>query len=563
MIYINVTKAREEFKYGKSIFDMNLRVVYYARVSTESDEQLNSLDNQKNFFEEYINNSKNWTLVNAYIDEGISGTSANKRVNFMKMIADAEKGKFDMILTKEVSRFARNTVDSIQYTDYLLKNGVVVNFLNDNLNTIDETSEFRLTIMASLAQDEVRKLSSRVKFGMARSVKDGRVLGGGNITGYYKEKGKLFIDENEAPLIRKLFDLYISGKYGFRTISQMLFDEGFHNTKGRPYAERVLARMIENPKYKGFYCGNLSHIEDYKTHKKIRHPKSEWIVFKDPNIPAIVSEEVWDRANEIHNTRTKDFYDCNAKRDWNEKRTYTGKLICKEHNCSFLRVSTGNRKNNPVWVCNEYFRGGLKRCETPNLYEKQLDEIFKEIIKKFLDNKSSIMKQILNDYLKFIKENNNEDRLNAIKVRILKLNNIKEKLLELSIDGSISNEEFRIRNETYNSELVSLEKEYLTLTKDNSDIDYYNNQIKLLESSINAKLNLDNSFRELFNIIVKKVYISKINNDRRNIKLEIIFNYDPNSLTIYKNNCKSNKSSIKYDGAVKLPPTDTIRCYSI
>ena len=191
MVYINVIKAREEFKYGKSIFDMNLRVVYYARVSTESDEQLNSLENQKSFFEEYIRGSKNWTLVNSYIDEGISGTSANKRVNFMRMISDAKKGLFDMVLTKEVSRFARNTVDSIQYTDYLLKNGVVSNFLNDNLNTIDETNEFRLTIMASLAQDEVRKLSSRVKFGMARSVKDGRVLGGGNITGYYKCSGIL------------------------------------------------------------------------------------------------------------------------------------------------------------------------------------------------------------------------------------------------------------------------------------------------------------------------------------------------------------------------------------
>ena len=206
------------------------------------------------------------------------------------MIEDAISGRFDMIITKEVSRFARNTIDSIKYTDYLLKNGVIVNFLNDNLNTLDETCEFRLTIMSSLAQDEVRKLSSRVKFGLERSVKDGKVLGGGNITGYYKEKGRLYINEEEASMIRMLFSLYATGKYGFRTIGKKLYEEGYKNTKGKPYADRVLRRMLTNPKYKGYYCGNISYIEDYKTHKKIYRPKEEWIIYKDENIPAIISE---------------------------------------------------------------------------------------------------------------------------------------------------------------------------------------------------------------------------------------------------------------------------------
>ena len=135
VININIVKSREEMKLGKSIYDMNLRVVYYARVSTESDEQLNSLDNQQKFFKDYINNSKSWKLVGKYIDEGISGTAVDKRKSFLRMIEDAVNGKFDMIITKEVSRFARNTIDSIKYTDYLLKNGVIVNFLNDKLNT--------------------------------------------------------------------------------------------------------------------------------------------------------------------------------------------------------------------------------------------------------------------------------------------------------------------------------------------------------------------------------------------------------------------------------------------
>ena len=167
---MDIKKAREDLRKGKTIYDMNLRVGYYARVSTDKDDQLNSLENQQKYFEEMIMENKNWTLTRGYIDEGISGTAVKNRDSFLKMIEDATIGKVDLILTKEISRFSRNTVDSIKYTEYLLKNGVIVYFLSDNLNTIQEDSEFRLTIMSSLAQDEVRKLSERVKFGLNRMV---------------------------------------------------------------------------------------------------------------------------------------------------------------------------------------------------------------------------------------------------------------------------------------------------------------------------------------------------------------------------------------------------------
>ena len=159
---MDIKKAREDLRKGKTIYDMPLRVVYYARVSTDKDDQLNSLENQQNYFKEMITENKNWVFCGGYIDEGISGTAVKNRDKFLKMIEDATLGKIDMIVTKEISRFSRNTVDSIKYTEYLLKQGVIVYFLSDNLNTIGEDSEFRLTIMSSLAQDEVRKLSERV-----------------------------------------------------------------------------------------------------------------------------------------------------------------------------------------------------------------------------------------------------------------------------------------------------------------------------------------------------------------------------------------------------------------
>jgi DNA invertase Pin-like site-specific DNA recombinase len=168
---------------GKTIYDFPLRVTYYARVSTDKDERLNSLDNQKFYFDDFIKKCPNWTFAEGYIDEGISGTTAAKRDSFLRMVEDANQGLFDLILTKEISRFSRSTLDSIKYTQDLLSCGVGVLFQSDNINTILPDSELRLTIMASVAQEEVRKLSERVRFGMKRSIEKNRALGNSAIWG--------------------------------------------------------------------------------------------------------------------------------------------------------------------------------------------------------------------------------------------------------------------------------------------------------------------------------------------------------------------------------------------
>ena len=263
---MEIKKAREELRKGKTIYDMNLKVAYYGRVSTDKDDQLNSLENQQNYFEDMIKENSNLIFTRGYIDEGISGTAVKNRDSFLKMIEDATLGKIDLILTKEISRFSRNTVDSIKYTEYLLKQGVIVYFLSDNLNTIQEDAEFRLTIMSSMAQDEVRKLSERVKFGINRMIKDRKLIGG-NLTGYYKKNGIYEINPNEAPLIKYLFTTYASGSLGLKKIGEELAQMGYLNSKGKPYSQTALAKMLSNPRYKGFYTAKLTEVEDYKTHK--------------------------------------------------------------------------------------------------------------------------------------------------------------------------------------------------------------------------------------------------------------------------------------------------------
>ena len=201
-------------------------VVIYARVSTEHEAQLSALDNQLDWYRPLLEQHPNWHLVRTYVDEGITGTSANKRPQFLRMLANAQRGEFDLILTREVSRFARNTVDTLQYTRQLKAIGVEVFFINDGIRTFDGDGELRLTIMATLAQDESRKTSVRVKSGQQTSMENGVYYGNGNILGYDRVGKELVINPEQARTVRKIYDWYLDLRK-FGTVPHSGFGLGF------------------------------------------------------------------------------------------------------------------------------------------------------------------------------------------------------------------------------------------------------------------------------------------------------------------------------------------------
>ena len=260
---MNYNELSKKITAGERIENMNLRVCYYARVSTDSDVQLNSLDNQLDYYKNYIIRNKNWTYIDGYVDEGISGVRVEKRKSFKKMINDAKQGKFDLIITKEVSRFARDLEDSIHYIRELKEANVGVFFENQNLNTFDSNSELILNIMFNLAQEESKKLSVRVKFGHKQAIKNGHVLGSSNITGYRKDKCKLVIVPEEAEFIKKIFELYSTGEYGFYKLSKELSTLGYYNKYNNLYDKDTLKRIIQNPKYKGYYRGGIYETAEF------------------------------------------------------------------------------------------------------------------------------------------------------------------------------------------------------------------------------------------------------------------------------------------------------------
>ena len=452
---------------GRSIYDLPLRVTFYARVSTDRYEQLNSLENQVMYFKNFIKSQDNWTFIEGYIDEGISGTSTKKREEFLKMIDDAKKKKFDLILTKEISRFSRNTLDSIKYTQELLISGVGVHFLSDNINTFQSDSELRLTIMSSIAQEEIRKLSERVRFGYKRSVEKGIVPGSNNIYGYTKNKGKLVVDEEQAKFVKLIFEIYVSENIGVHKLGFKLFEEyGVTNYSGKPIAGTVIKNIIRNPKYKGYFCAHKETTVDYHDRKRKRFKRDEWIVYKDnETCPPIVSEELWDKANEILDARSKKHDQINKNNKYN-KFAFSGLMHCYYDGATFVRgtyqIGKGDRsRRRKFWACNNYRIHGKKKtegCNSPVIYYEELVEVCKKILKMMLTCQDDLISEI-NDMISDIRTKKDYKReIKQVEDKTFKINNEKKELIMMRMRKEIDLKEYNSLKDDLDKQIETLEE---------------------------------------------------------------------------------------------------------
>ena len=451
----------------KSLYDIPLRVTYYARVSSESDEQLNSLGNQIQYYEDFIRRNAAWTFVPGYIDVGLSGISTKRRENFNRMIDDAAEDTFDLIITKEISRFARNTLDSIQFTRQLLGCGVGVFFQNDNINTFDEDSELRLSIMSSIAQDELRKLSSRVKFGHQQAIKNNVVLGNSRIFGYRKENRRLVIDEEQAPMVRELFELYATDQYSMKQIEVLFWEKGYRNLNGKKIAHTTMSNMISNPKYKGYYVGNKVKVVDMFTKKQKFLPPEEWVMFKDETgeiVPAIVSEELWDQANAILRRRSDDVK--NRQGVCNHANLLTGKLFCTCCGTAYYRRESQDRQGhkNSKWVCSGKIKNGADSCASFPIYE---DEIKPLLLDVFRDTEASA-EALIEEYVEMYRALDRGGRLGsqiaALHKKLATVEQKRMKLLTFNAQGKLDDADFLAMNKQCSAEAKTLQAQLDELT---------------------------------------------------------------------------------------------------
>ncbi len=550
---MNVLRIRNEMRSGKTIFDLPLRVTFYARVSTEKDEQINSLDNQIQYYTELIQSKPNWTYIEGYIDEGISGTSTKKRDSFNRMIRDAKAGRFDFIITKEISRFSRSTLDSIKYTQELLEHDVGVLFQNDNINTLDSDSEFRLVVMAGVAQDEVRKLSERLKFGFRQAIKNGHVLGNDKLWGYDKKDCVLTINETEAQVVRRIFDLYANQQMGIRRISQTLYDEGFTSRKGNTFNVLTIRHILCNPKYKGWYCANKSQTVDYRSKRKVFLDESEWVMYPDPSIPAIVSEELWDRANALYKRRSQQMMSHQSAAEFHNRYPYSGKIICEEHGTSFhrqvLRSSKGEKE---VWQCRVYRNRGRVACSAPQLRTTELDQIMAQIFDQLTQNKQAIIDAVVTVLQSVPDEHDYAQDIRHIEEDLSSIQAKKDRLLEMSIEGVISMAEFKQRNDGFNEQIKTLEEKLAVIQLESEKGKQTTAQLGEIRTALEQELSFKNGINSaLVTTILDKIVVKK-GSTKEELHLDIHLKFGgPYGVVFNRKN-----SSFRFNPCLQCAPPD-------
>ena len=451
-------------------------VAAYCRVSTDKDDQANSFESQKLYFEEYIKRNPDWELYEIYADEGLSGTNTKKRVGFNKMIADAHLGKFNLILTKEVSRFARNTVDTLQYTRELKALNIGVYFALDNIDTLAPDGELRLTIMASLAQEESRKTSERVKWGQKRQMERGVVFGR-DMLGYDVRNGVLHINESGAEIVRLIFHKFVNENKGTTTIARELREAGYKTITGNAiWSNTVILKVLRNEKYCGDLTQKKTYTPDYLTHqKKYNHGEEEFVELTDHHEP-IISREIWDMAQIELDKRSPSG---EIKLRHSNRYPLSGKIQCGV--CGNRFVSrTKKRKDGSrykAWRCCEATQHGLPKTDKAgnhigcSVNSQIRDEDFMIVIQKVIESLNVNKKAILDGVMNVLKSVLSFDKkatedTDSIKKKIENLTSKTEMLLDLYMSQDLTKEEYRTKKEAYQNEISELNEKLKNAKKE-------------------------------------------------------------------------------------------------
>lgn len=443
--------------------EKTIRAAAYCRVSTDQSDQLNSLSNQIKYFTDYINAHPGWQLAEIYSDEGISGTSTNKRVNFNRMIADAEAHKMDLILTKEVSRFARNTIDTLEYTRRLKALNVYVVFINDNINTSVYDDEFQLTLMAALAQKESARTSERVKWGQKRSMENGVVFGR-DLLGYTVQNGTLKINSEEAQTVRLIYHKYLHEGKGTHVIAGELAKAGILPKRGTKWSNTVILRILRNEKYVGDLIQQKTYTPNYLDHRKKQNRGDLKTVFIKSHHEPIIDRVTWEKTQQELKRRSPSRREKFSNRYW-----CSGKLICGECGGKFIsrikQLKDGSTYH--TWRCSESVNyraekddssGDIHRCRNSSVSEKVLRACVRQVLLQVPLQSDVIIRDMIKDILSVQSYNRTVDRV-SLQNRIAALETKKEKAIDLALEGTISREDLKEQIQLYHQGIETLRKQ--------------------------------------------------------------------------------------------------------
>lgn len=451
-----------------------IRVATYCRVSTEKDDQLNSLESQKRYFADYINSRDDMELYKVYFDEGTSGTNTEKRVQFNEMIADAEKGRFDYILTKEVSRFARNTVDTLTYARLFKSMNIGIKFMLDSIDTLDSDGELRLTLMASIAQEESRKISGRVKWGQLRQMENGVVFGRDPL-GYKLTKGCLSIIPDEAKVVQLIFHKYANENKGSYVIARELYEMGIMSKQGKQFSCGVILKIIKNEKYMGDLCQKKTFTPDYLDHKKKYNHGEEEMIYKSNHHEAIIDRETWDRAQAILASRKPT---AEQKAKYGNRYWCSGKVICGECGEKFVRRNKTN-SSYQGWRCYAAANHGRKKtdmwgnvvgCDNQSINNKVLLSAVAFTLSQININKEQIISEIMQE-IRSVQYLDKPIDITSLQSKIGEIKKKKFNLYDSLADGVISKEDYKSYAENYDSQIEGLNRQIEDAKRQNEIIE--------------------------------------------------------------------------------------------
>ena len=528
-----------------------MKIAAYARVSTEKESQVESFEKQIEFFNEFTKKN-NYELYKLYADEGISGKQIKHRKQFQQMMQDAKAKKFDKVVVKDVSRFARNTVDLLQSIRELKSYGIEVDFLN-NGEIMEGGSEFILTILGAMAQQESANMSKRVKFGKDITAKKGRVP---NIVfGYDKipdERYTLKINEEEAKIVKEIFESYVYKGIGTTKIAWDLNDRGIRTKKTKSkWVQTSIVRMLKNPIYTGRVTNKKSEVTDFITGTRKDLPEEEWITVERPEM-RIISDELFNRAQDILAQRSNEFK-LNNKREKTEY-IFSTLIYCKHCGYSFRRIRrkyTEDGKEYIRWVCSGRNSMGVNHCpNTTVIDEEELLNAIKEYLKSIIKNKKNFMKAVEKEFEEITKLRESNERTEGSLINeIEKVTVKKQKYMEMFQNEVINIQELKKYTNPLNEDIARLERELKLITSEIKEKDVLEKELSKTISTVDDILNNKTITNAMLKTIIDVIEVDSDSNVEVRLKLlneigstpAVITNFNDIKDTVTKSNVSTQR----------------------
>jgi site-specific DNA recombinase len=505
---------------GKPVQLTRKRVAAYVRVSTDGEEQLQSFQSQKQYYQDKISQNKDWVMVEIYADEAITGTKTKNRDGFLKMIEDCMNGMIDVVMTKSISRFSRNLLDTLTYVRMLKDQGITIIFEKENINTSTMEGEMQLALLASLSQNEVESISQNVKMGVKMKMQRGELMGFNGCLGYdyHQEDKSLTVNEAEAEIVRFIFDRYIEG-YGAYSIAKELTRLGKINKKGVvKWTDSGVRGIIKNEKYKGDLLLGKTYTVDPISKRRLDNRGEQDRFYIEKHHEPIVSAEIWDKAQEICKSRYKENPNVVEGTRTKFARKFAFSSMCE---CGFCGTNLTRRSHNqdtqhkkPVWKCRTASNKGIENCpNSKSIDEAIIENAFVEMFGLLAENFDDVLESVLASVEETFSADGSAEKLKRVNKEISNLENRRNKLTDMMLDDKISKEAYDEKYDEICKKLAKAESEKMLFSEGVATQNAISRRMKDIRSQLKDADIMDHFDRIVFESIVEKIIVGETNED--------------------------------------------------